>query len=356
MNDTQYCINYNNESKIMSILYIYIYIYRYNLKMNCNNIGDVTDTSVNNNKISLYVADSKIMCAGKGLFTNKFIKEESYICEYMGPNGQKEYPPYREFTIIEKNYIVQNHDNTVRIIGIDRNERKTCCASWINDPLHSCDWNVEMRWNGTSCKIFSTSDIEEKQELLIPYDGSYWIQGNQPYWIIQKAYNCYGIPSNMEAFQKGISIAARRQNLPVDMIPILYMQGDMNSEDEDNNEDEIEEVEITQTHIHEIIDLTKDTEEDDLDRFINRTVNEFLQVDRGESKTEIINTTDNIREINQIDNNNLQYDTADEYIRRINELAEKIEQNPNYIPPPNSLQMPSNITEYFLIVFHSHPW
>ena len=199
--------------------------------MFCNNLGNVTDESVgvvNGNPISLYVAPSNINLSDFGLFTNYRIPEGTRICSYLPPNRMKEYSPFhRILTQQEKDYTVHNEDDTVRIVGIDSLGNKTCCASWINDPLDSMKWNVRFKWDGRlnqDCEVYAESSISPKEELYIPYDGPYWYDGSKLPYLIERAFNCYGMRSNIQNFQRGITISEQRQGIPSESITIFTMR------------------------------------------------------------------------------------------------------------------------------------
>ena len=128
-----------------------------------------THTHTHTHTKSLYVMDSNIRGAGKGLFTDEVIEKDSFICPYGGelytdeefddlPTKQKEYG-----VRLKRGWIITAHLKKHSKHGRYANNRpKKNNAKLVRDQITK------------TASIQSTRRIEKGEEIYVAYGRGFW--------------------------------------------------------------------------------------------------------------------------------------------------------------------------------------
>jgi histone-lysine N-methyltransferase EZH2 len=141
----------------------------------------------------VYIADSDIPGAGKGLFATSYIPRFTVIGIYTGGDHLDaktvSSPNYHS------DYVLQLGDQ-VRDAFNHHTGTPTCDAAFINDSLDlSCpntDWYIHPEFP-TLVLVLAISDIPADSQLFISYGADYWCQDRFPITTLASAIRCYDI-------------------------------------------------------------------------------------------------------------------------------------------------------------------
>ena len=141
----------------------------------------------------VFIADSDIPGAGKGLFAITNIPRFTVIGIYTGGEGLTaatvSNPSY------QSDYVVTYGDQ-VRDALDHKTHQPTCDVAYINDALdpdrQNTDWYTHPEFPD-KILVISTTDIPADAQLFIPYGAEYWCQDKFPITILAAAIRCYNI-------------------------------------------------------------------------------------------------------------------------------------------------------------------
>lgn len=122
----------------------------------------------------LYIKKSTLPNAGKGLFTDKFIKRGTRIVEYTGDIiTYKQYDErvqknrYGYLFYINKNRCIDAYDHP-EVLARYANDAKGISVK--KGVLNNATYRIV----GNKCYIYSFKNIEPHSEILIGYGADYW--------------------------------------------------------------------------------------------------------------------------------------------------------------------------------------
>lgn len=118
----------------------------------------------------LYVQQSQIEGAGKGLFTAIQIYKNEIICIYKGESLTPE-EAVRRAAIGEDRYFINSIEG-----GIIDSMYTACFAKYANDSIGTCfkiNSKISLDENDNIC-IVATRNIKEQEEIFCSYGKRYW--------------------------------------------------------------------------------------------------------------------------------------------------------------------------------------
>ena len=120
----------------------------------------------------LFIKKSRLPGAGKGLFTNKFIKKGTRIVEYKGRITTWKETSKKDLDNPFVFYVKGNH-------VIDAAPYKKAIARFANDAngiskIKGITNNAEYLQEGLRIFIIAKRDVELSSEILVAYGKEYW--------------------------------------------------------------------------------------------------------------------------------------------------------------------------------------